>query len=450
MSKVLFIMFPATGHLHATFALARSFRLKSAQPVYVSHDADSLAIAQKQGFATQLIKTPPFGLGQEQYLREVGKKYDFWDEMLLRASNQVFKRRKFELDQLMVTIKPKIVLIDTHCPTDFVILYPYWITGKVKIVFLSTVIPDQVGSEFPPMYMPVYPVRENKIAIAEAWRDYRTKSRVGAIKDWLKFFGRSDATIRSRNFRLSSISEKFRLDHSRTNGLIYSNVPEWVLAPAGIQFPGQTHLPTQTFLGLGVDEARRELGAKQLNETIASIRKTGLLTKIIYASFGTRYQASDLVIDLLKQMSSIIAQHPDWHLFLVLEEKHWPHISKLPNIHLASSFPQMALLAVSDVFITHAGLNSVKEAIHFGVPMLCYPLEYFGDQMGNAARVQFHGLGIMALLGHDRLEKMEQNLQVLLDDITYQERLKMFKKNNADCLREVIVDVLNSTYPSLS
>lgn len=43
--------------------------------------------------------------------------------------------------------------------------------------------------------------------------------------------------------------------------------------------------------------------------------------------------------------------------------------------------------------IGHGGLYSVKESLAFGVPMILCPLGK--DNPGNAARVAYHGAGIM-------------------------------------------------------
>ena len=44
--------------------------------------------------------------------------------------------------------------------------------------------------------------------------------------------------------------------------------------------------------------------------------------------------------------------------------------------------------------MTHAGLTSIKESISLGVPMIALPRFY--DQRGNAARIVYHGLGLVA------------------------------------------------------
>ncbi|KIH59463.1 hypothetical protein ANCDUO_10300, partial [Ancylostoma duodenale] len=54
------------------------------------------------------------------------------------------------------------------------------------------------------------------------------------------------------------------------------------------------------------------------------------------------------------------------------------------NVHLFKWLPQTDLLnhPKTKAFITHAGYNSVQEAIHAGIPMVCLAL--FGDQPKNA------------------------------------------------------------------
>lgn len=52
---------------------------------------------------------------------------------------------------------------------------------------------------------------------------------------------------------------------------------------------------------------------------------------------------------------------------------------------------QQAALARADVVITHAGLNTVVDALAASVPMLCIPLAF--DQPGMAARVRHAGVG---------------------------------------------------------
>jgi UDP:flavonoid glycosyltransferase YjiC (YdhE family) len=59
---------------------------------------------------------------------------------------------------------------------------------------------------------------------------------------------------------------------------------------------------------------------------------------------------------------------------------------------LVRSAPQLDLLKRASVMITHGGTGSLRECIFFGVPMIA--LAHMRDQVGNAARVAYHGLGV--------------------------------------------------------
>lgn len=61
------------------------------------------------------------------------------------------------------------------------------------------------------------------------------------------------------------------------------------------------------------------------------------------------------------------------------------------NIHLYSFVPQLEVLKNCDLFITHGGMNSVNEAIYYGVPMLVIPVG--NDQPTVAKRVEQLNLG---------------------------------------------------------
>ncbi|MGW1197794.1 glycosyltransferase [Streptomyces sp. NPDC002536] len=61
------------------------------------------------------------------------------------------------------------------------------------------------------------------------------------------------------------------------------------------------------------------------------------------------------------------------------------------GVHLVDRFPQPLLLRCAQLLVTHGGYNSIREAVGAGVPMAVAPC--FGDQPGNADRVQELGLG---------------------------------------------------------
>ncbi len=61
------------------------------------------------------------------------------------------------------------------------------------------------------------------------------------------------------------------------------------------------------------------------------------------------------------------------------------------NVHVYASVPQLAVLKMADVFVTHGGMNSVSEALYLGTPMVVIP--FVSDQPVNAQCVEKLGVG---------------------------------------------------------
>lgn len=61
------------------------------------------------------------------------------------------------------------------------------------------------------------------------------------------------------------------------------------------------------------------------------------------------------------------------------------------NIHVYNSVPQLEVLKMADVFVTHGGMNSISEALIFGVPMVVIP--FVSDQPVNARCIEKLGVG---------------------------------------------------------
>ena len=61
------------------------------------------------------------------------------------------------------------------------------------------------------------------------------------------------------------------------------------------------------------------------------------------------------------------------------------------NFIVRPKVPQQHLLRKVDLFLTHSGMNSVNEAVYFGVPMLLFP--HHVEQMASARRIKRLGMG---------------------------------------------------------
>lgn len=64
-----------------------------------------------------------------------------------------------------------------------------------------------------------------------------------------------------------------------------------------------------------------------------------------------------------------------------------------PEVHVADVAPQRAAIARADAVVSHAGMNTVLDALFFGVPTLAVPLAF--DHPAIAARLERSGAGIV-------------------------------------------------------
>ena len=62
-----------------------------------------------------------------------------------------------------------------------------------------------------------------------------------------------------------------------------------------------------------------------------------------------------------------------------------------PTITVRRNVPQLEVLSRASLFVTHGGMNSVNEALYYGVPMVVVPMG--NDQPTVARRVAELGLG---------------------------------------------------------
>jgi zeaxanthin glucosyltransferase len=105
---------------------------------------------------------------------------------------------------------------------------------------------------------------------------------------------------------------------------------------------------------------------------------------IVYATFGTTRNAQEPVL----RMISEACQDLDLQLVISLGNRFEPQkFSGLPGNPLIVKFaPQLDLLKIAQLVITHGGANTSLEALTEGKPMVVIPLAY--DQPAVAARLE--------------------------------------------------------------
>jgi UDP:flavonoid glycosyltransferase YjiC (YdhE family) len=112
------------------------------------------------------------------------------------------------------------------------------------------------------------------------------------------------------------------------------------------------------------------------------------------------------------------------NMYDILNEKIKNNKLKVPkNILLFSSVPQIDVLERASLFITHSGMNSVSETIHYGVPVICMPQGLLTDQPLVSRRIADElSLGIRLDTFSFTPEELVKSMKTILFDKSYLER----------------------------
>uniref|UniRef100_F1KZ92 glucuronosyltransferase n=1 Tax=Ascaris suum TaxID=6253 RepID=F1KZ92_ASCSU len=115
---------------------------------------------------------------------------------------------------------------------------------------------------------------------------------------------------------------------------------------------------------------------------------------IVVMSFGSVANASRMPDSWKDSLLGAFKQFPEIE-FIMRYTAHDLDEKLPPNVHVSSWIPQVDLLQNKKTlaFISHAGFNSIQEAIHSGVPIVAIPL--FGDQYVNSRLAEQRRIGII-------------------------------------------------------
>lgn len=164
---------------------------------------------------------------------------------------------------------------------------------------------------------------------------------------------------------------------------------------------------------------------------------------LVFASVGTRSDHSPEHVAFLKRLLASAALFPHADLVFAAGDL-FDALTSVPrpsNVTLVKHTRQFELLHRARLFITHGGLNSVKEALYCGVPMLVIPSR--DDQFDNAARVKWHGCGLVADHHLATSIAIARNVDRLLSDETFRRAAEQMRLYFIDETRnEVYLDLV--------
>ncbi|MGJ9418293.1 glycosyltransferase [Massilia sp. CMS3.1] len=153
---------------------------------------------------------------------------------------------------------------------------------------------------------------------------------------------------------------------------------------------------------------------------IEALPETSPDRPFIFASLGTLQGHR---FDVFKRIAKACRQL-DAQLLIAhcggLDERQAQALERLGATWVCAFAPQEAAIARADAVVSHAGLNTVMDAVAAHTPILALPIAF--DQPGVAARIRHAGVGLSASPRFASATGLARQLRRLLDEPGFRER----------------------------
>ncbi|CAG2164923.1 unnamed protein product [Oppiella nova] len=163
--------------------------------------------------------------------------------------------------------------------------------------------------------------------------------------------------------------------------------------------------------------------------------------KLIYFSLGSMGSGN---VELMKRLVAILSKSK--HRFIVSKGVKHNEYELADNMWGERSVPQVKVLPIVDLMITHGGNNSVTETMYFGKPMIVLPI--FLDQYDNAQRIHEKGFGIRLNPYECSENELLDSIERLLNDKILAQKLakvsqRIQSEKNIEKLVKIVEDLVN-------
>ncbi|MEM8523591.1 MAG: nucleotide disphospho-sugar-binding domain-containing protein [Bacteroidota bacterium] len=443
MAHIVCITTGLTGILYASLELVKRLesaghRVTYACPAEVGEKVRANGVTYHQLPATNYFPEPelPNFKGKTRKLKR------WWHKLIhakqrKRAAVENLGMKAFE--QTLENWSPDLLLIDVE-------LHEHLMTATArhyKVLLLSQWFFLGKRPSLPPLVSDIIPQKGfngSSLGIAFAWK------RIQFQRWWMfnKKRIRSVGTNRRTVLKKYANQIGFSLKKARANywpgPFTYNDLPILSMTLQEAEFPYAKPI-YMNYVGAMILEKRADIDvSEEVNVRLDRIfeEKKQQSASLIYCSVST-FKAGDK--SFLVKLVQAIANRPDYILILglggLLESDFLPSLPT--NVHAFSWIPQLKVLKEADCSINHGGIHTINECIHFKVPMLVYSGKR-SDQNGCAARIAYHGFGMMADKDKDSSAQIIQKIDRVLKNATYEEKMEQihqkYQKYRANAVLE--------------
>lgn len=334
-----------------------------------------------------------FGAALEDFVEKDG---DMWDELV-----------SGRLEELIASIAPDLVLYDV-CRFE---------TGlashrmRIPCIRVSTSFPTLMDPQVPGLFSDLLPQESTATERAREW-SYITGLflKPPQIADRLRTSLAFQDVVASCHLQLEQIATGV-MGHAIDGEL------EIVMSSKSLEFPEASMLEERVYAGPCLSPYEDE-------PFTWDGRRQG--APLVYCAFGGQSSNYPRLAPFVESLLTTCEQRPDID-FVLAGTKPLDESFPLPrNLSVLGWAPQRTILSEANVFITHGGQSSIREALWHGAPMLIYPQAY--DQHGNAARVVGHNIGKRILDDEPTPQALLDAIEGLLTDSIYLDSVRTLQK----------------------
>lgn len=447
--KIVVDILPAMGHFNPLVKLVHMLQSAGHEVVFIDQGLKAeIARFGFQSFTTGFELSPVLlNKGEITFRKFFRYLFSKTDEKLIIELENRFQKFKEWLGK----ISPDIVFLDEQNMLKAV----YYEICKVPVISIETK-PEPCSNPNVPPFTSTYIPSDTLISkwvCSLLWLNKILKNifRLKMIR--YRSGGADNYTLTRRITSSYGIDLRRRLCLNRGCGIGINNIPRLNISSAAFDFPKNKSKNTFYFGPLTETDRDNHSNAPRydvLYKNLVNFRKKAN-GSVIYCSLGS-YSVMHMkrLRCFFLKMKEVARKELD-DIFILSTGEYFDVGDLYPvpdNMYVFDYLPQVNLLGICDIMITHGGMNTITECILHEIPMLVYPVSPDWDQPGNGARVMYHEIGLRGGIFKDspktiikKLGLIKANYDFYKTNIRYM-KTQLEEKNNSLEAVEIIEDLI--------
>ncbi len=371
MPTIVWHVPPEYGNFAPTMLLARQLVAQGYRCVYMA-ELDMQAHIELAGFEyiPYLADVYPKGALHARDQLNTMDTWEWWHGRDLAMWQEASSGR---LESVLAELDPVLILSDELNPDTSLVAH------KMKIPFIrvSCMLPLNYDPDVPPMWSDALPGELSRWDLEVEWMCHEALffrqpwiARDNPIKssEFYKFVETCGLHAAQINYRAAF---NYQVDSD----------PAIITCSKAFDFP-RSDVRDRMYIGPCLPEVTTPAWTYPARRPDAPL---------IYCSFGSKGASYPTASRVIKRLLETARARPELDVVIAVPDEVLAGHDIPASVHALVWAPQREVLREADLFITHAGINSCREAMWEGVPMLAVPQAH--DQRGLAARIVYHGIG---------------------------------------------------------